>query len=67
MRRVAAAALARLLTDFMMGAEVTAKVGAEAHERTAERATHRRDIGSGLRHAAAARQLQVIYRVAARC
>jgi transposase-like protein len=34
-------ALAEILTDFLMEAEVTAKVGAEPHERTAERTTHR--------------------------
>jgi transposase-like protein len=34
-------AMAELLTDFVMEAEVTAKVGAEAHERIAERTTRR--------------------------
>jgi putative transposase len=34
-------AMAELITDFVMEAEVTAKVGAEPHERTAERTTHR--------------------------
>jgi hypothetical protein len=34
-------AMAELLTDFVMEAEVTAKVGAEPHERSAERTTHR--------------------------
>jgi putative transposase len=34
-------ALAEILTDFLMEAEVTAKVGAEPHERSAERTTHR--------------------------
>src|SRR5260370_12352503 len=34
-------AMAELLTDFVMEAEVTAKIGAEPHERTAERTTHR--------------------------
>lgn len=34
-------AMAEILTDFLMEAEVTAKVGAEPHERSAERTTHR--------------------------
>ncbi len=34
-------AMAELITDFLMEAEVTAKVGAEPHERSAERTTHR--------------------------
>lgn len=34
-------ALAEMLTDFLMEAEVTAKIGAEPHERSAERTTHR--------------------------
>ncbi|HEX4320412.1 MAG TPA: IS256 family transposase [Acidobacteriaceae bacterium] len=34
-------AMAEILTDFLMEAEVTAKVGAEPHERNAERTTHR--------------------------
>ena len=34
-------AMAELLTDFMMEAEVTAKVGAEPHERSDARVTHR--------------------------
>jgi len=34
-------AMAELLTDFVMEAEVTAKIGAEPHERNAERTTHR--------------------------
>lgn len=34
-------AMAEMITDFMMEAEVTAKVGAEPHERSAERTTHR--------------------------
>src|SRR6266404_788536 len=34
-------ARAELLADFVMEAEVTAKVGAEPHERSAERTTHR--------------------------
>jgi putative transposase len=34
-------AMAELLTDFVMEAEVTAKVGAEPHERSAERTTQR--------------------------
>jgi transposase-like protein len=34
-------AMAELLTDFLMEAEVTAKVGAEPHERSGERTTHR--------------------------
>ena len=34
-------AMAELLTDFVMEAEVTAKIGAEPHERSAERTTHR--------------------------
>jgi len=34
-------AMAELITDFLMEAEVTAKVGAEPHERSAERSTHR--------------------------
>ena len=34
-------AMAEILTDFLMEAEVTAKVGAEPHERTGERTTHR--------------------------
>lgn len=34
-------ALAELVTDFLMEAEVTAKVGAEPHERSEDRTTHR--------------------------
>ena len=34
-------AMAEMLTDFLMEAEVTAKIGAEPHERSAERTTHR--------------------------
>ncbi len=34
-------AMAEILTDFLMEAEVTAKVGAEPHERSAERTAHR--------------------------
>ena len=34
-------AMAEILTNFLMEAEVTARVGAEPHERTAERSTHR--------------------------
>ena len=34
-------AMAELITDFLMEAEVTAKVGAEPHERSSERTTHR--------------------------
>jgi putative transposase len=34
-------AMAELLTDFVMEAEVTAKIGAEAHQRSEERTTHR--------------------------
>lgn len=34
-------AMAEILTDFLMEAEVTAKVGAEPHQRTEERTTHR--------------------------
>ncbi|MBX9602482.1 MAG: IS256 family transposase [Bryobacteraceae bacterium] len=34
-------AMAEMIADFMMEAEVTAKVGAEPHERSAERTTHR--------------------------
>lgn len=34
-------AMAEILTDFLMEAEVTAKVGAEPHERNDERTTHR--------------------------
>lgn len=34
-------AMAEMITDFMMEAEVTAKVGAEPHERSPERITHR--------------------------
>jgi transposase-like protein len=34
-------AMAELVTDFLMEAEVTAKVGAEPHERSEERTTHR--------------------------
>jgi transposase-like protein len=34
-------AMAEIITDFLMEAEVTAKVGAEPHERTGERTTHR--------------------------
>jgi len=34
-------AMAEILTDFLMEAEVTAKIGAEPHERSAERTTHR--------------------------
>jgi transposase-like protein len=34
-------AMAELLTDFVMEAEVTAKIGAEPHERNSERTTHR--------------------------
>lgn len=34
-------AMAEILTDFLMEAEVTARVGAEPHERSAERTTHR--------------------------
>lgn len=33
--------MAELITDFLMEAEVTAKVGAEPHERSADRTTHR--------------------------
>jgi transposase-like protein len=33
--------MAELLTDFVMEAEVTAKIGAEPHERNSERTTHR--------------------------
>jgi len=34
-------AMAEMIADFLMEAEVTAKVGAERHERSAERTTHR--------------------------
>lgn len=34
-------AMAEMLTDFLMEAEVSAKIGAEPHERSAERTTHR--------------------------
>jgi putative transposase len=34
-------AMAEILTDFLMEAEVTARVGAEPHERSEERTTHR--------------------------
>lgn len=34
-------AMAEMLTDFLMEAEVTAKIGAEPHERNTERTTHR--------------------------
>jgi putative transposase len=34
-------AMAEMIADFMMEAEVTAKIGAEAHERSAERTTYR--------------------------
>lgn len=34
-------AMAEMIADFVMEAEVTAKVGAEPHERSAERTTHR--------------------------
>jgi transposase-like protein len=34
-------AMAELVTDFLMEAEVTAKVGAEPHERSEDRTTHR--------------------------
>lgn len=34
-------AMAEMITDFVMEAEVTAKVGAEPHERSPERITHR--------------------------
>lgn len=34
-------AMAEMIADFVMEAEVTAKVGAEPHERSAERMTHR--------------------------
>jgi putative transposase len=34
-------AMAEMITDFVMEAEVTAKIGAEPHERSAERTTHR--------------------------
>jgi putative transposase len=34
-------AMAEILADFLTEAEVTAKVGAEPHERTAERVTQR--------------------------
>ena len=33
--------MAELLTDFVMEAEVTAKVGAAVHQRSEERTTHR--------------------------
>lgn len=33
-------AMAEMIADFVMEAEVTAKVGAEPHERTPERVTH---------------------------
>jgi transposase-like protein len=36
-------AMAELLTDFVMEAEVTAKVGAEPHERSDTRTTHRNE------------------------
>jgi putative transposase len=34
-------AMAEILTDFLMEAEVTAKIGAAPHERSEERSTHR--------------------------
>jgi hypothetical protein len=34
-------AMAEMIAAFLMEAEVTAKVGAEPHERSAERTTHR--------------------------
>ena len=34
-------AMAEMITDFVMEAEVTAKIGADAYERTPERVTHR--------------------------
>jgi len=34
-------AMAELMTDFLMEAEVTARIGAEPHERSEERVTHR--------------------------
>lgn len=34
-------AMAEILTDFLMEAEVTAKIGAEPHERSEDRTTHR--------------------------
>lgn len=34
-------AMAEILTDFLMESEVSAKIGAEPHERSAERTTHR--------------------------
>jgi putative transposase len=34
-------AMAELMTDFLMEAEVTARIGAEPHERNEERTTHR--------------------------
>ena len=34
-------AMAEILTDFLMEAEVTSKIGAEPHERSEERTTHR--------------------------
>jgi transposase-like protein len=37
-------AMAEMIADFMMEAEVTAKVGAERHERSAERTTHRNGL-----------------------
>ena len=34
-------AMAEMIADFVMEAEVTAKIGAEAHQRSAERTTYR--------------------------
>jgi len=34
--------MAEMIADFVMEAKVTAKVGAEPHERSAERTTHRK-------------------------
>ena len=44
-------AMAEMIADFMMEAEVTAKIGAEAHERSAERTTYRNRFrdGAGIR------------------
>lgn len=41
-------AMAEMIADFVMEAQVTANVGAEPHERTAERTTHRNGLGSSV-------------------
>jgi hypothetical protein len=44
-------AMAEILTDFLMEAEVTAKIGAAPHERSEERSTPERASGAAVGHA----------------